>query len=319
MCIRDRSYKVDAGEVIQGAISNVDELSQGQFGAHPLYILCNRSIYAGRLGEGVLFSRIDKIDQERGVNNRKCFTIKGGFLWGAGGNNIWVLKGISVEEIQYPLLLNQENTDLLHIEAVGRMFSREAVTFAGAKENFVYDLRYKSWYSYKPKGIDHSSTTNNVSGRNFFEYSGSTYELANLLPSDIDQSDDSIINLDSQVKSTEDVEVLLKTKPIKITDSLFYKSLRTGVLKGSFTIADGDTLTITLFGLRSTHDNPVELIKYTESPVGSSVTRDNLVMKSVGSWQSFILHIDGTLKGDSNTYLENMILRYFVKSTKPKL
>jgi hypothetical protein len=313
-----QSYKVDSEETIQGVVSNVDELSQGQFGSHPLYILCDRGIYAGRLGDGTLFSRIDKIDEERGVNNGKCFTIKGGFLWGAGGNNIWVLRGIGVEEVQYPILNNQENSDLLPIEAVGRMLTKEAVIFAGAKENFVYDIRYQVWYTYKPKGLDHNSVTD-VAGKNFFEYAGNTYELANLTGADLSESDDSIVNLDSQTKSTEGVSVLLKTKPIKINESVFYKSLRTGVLRGSFTIANGDTLTITLYGLRSTHTSPIKLIEYIESPSGSSVTRDNIVMKGNGSFQSYILQIEGMLKGDSDSYLESLLLRYFMKSGKPKL
>lgn len=308
-----QSYKVDSGNQIRGIRSNVDELTQGEFGWNPLYILCDKAIYTARLGEGVLFSRIDKIDQEHGIYNWKCHTSKGGFLWGAGNGRIWVLKGITVEQIQFPLLTNEENTDLLPIEAVGRMFSRESVIFAGAKEDFVYDIRYKTWYSYKPKGVDHSS--NDISGRVFFEYAGQSYEMANLIPSEISQSDNSIINLDSTVKSSEKVNVLVRTNPIKLDDSTIYKRLQSSIIKGEWVIGNGDTLSVKAIGTRSTHNTDVELTTYSET----DRTIANLVVRGYGSFQGFIFEISGDILGNTNSYLEHILINYIRKTSRPKI
>lgn len=297
-----QSYKVDSGDIIKGIISNVDELSQGQFGSHPLYVLCERGIYAPRLGDGVLFSRIDKIDQEHGIYNRKCFTVKNGYLWAAGNGRIWVLRGNSVEEIQYPLLLNEENTDLLPIETVGRMFTQEAVIFAGASENYVYDIRYKTWYTYRPKGI-----TDEVSGIDFFEYAGNTYELANL--DDLSQSDSSIVNIDSATKNTEKVSVYLKTNPIKFNDSTLYKRIFSSILKGKWVIPSDETITIKLYGVRATENNETELITYSET----NKTYNNIILRGYGSWQGYTLEISGDFAGNSDTYLESLLFRFINK------
>lgn len=313
-----QSYKIDSQDIIRGVISNVDELSQGQFGFHPFYILCDKAIYAARQGNNVLVQSTDKIDQEHGIDNRKCFTVKSSYLWGAGNGRIWVLRGSSVEEIQWPLLLNGVNTDLLPIEAVGRMFTQEAVIFAGAKENFVYDLRYKTWYSYKPKGINHTSATGDIAGRNFFEYNGNTYELANLIPDDVSQSDDAIINLDSQTKSTDNVSILIRTNPVKLTDSTQYKRLRSSIIKGKWVIPANESLSVKAIGSRSTHDSDIDLMTYTEGDT-SEVTLNNLVVRGYGSFQGFIFEISGTIAGNSDTYLEHILIDYMTKSYRLKI
>jgi hypothetical protein len=306
-----QSYKVDSGDVIKGVISNVDEISQGQFGFYPFYILCENAIYAARQGNDVLVQSTDKLDMEHGIYNRDCFTVKNGYLWGAGGGKLWVLRGSSVEDIQYPLLLNEENSALLPVKAIGRMFTREAVIFAGQTENFVYDIRYRVWYSYTPKYL----STSNITAKHFIEYLGNTYEFADLTGVDSVEIVNGITNLDSQVKSSEDVSVNVKTNPVKFTDSTQYKRMYSSILKGKFVIANGDTLTIAAKGVRSTHDAEEVLISYAET----DRTLNNIVVRGRGNWQGYVFEITGTLAANSDSYIEKLLIDYIVRAGRLKL
>lgn len=309
-----QTYKVDSHLTILGAAENLSELGEGQFGEFPLYILTNKGVFAAEQGSGdVLFSRIVKLSSEHGIINEKSFVVKNGYLWAADDKKLWALRGSSFEEIHWPILNNGENISLFPIQAVGNMLTQDVIIFAGARLNFAYNTRYGTWYTYRPKGINYSTVTGYVTGYQFFEHQGKSYELAGLIGNQA-QSNNALICLDDQTKTTQDVYIKLKTKKINLDASVIYKSLKAGIIRGSFSPGAGQSIVIRVYG-HNFQTTPALLLEYT---ITNEIIKSPIVRTNYGSMQSYSIEIEGTVAANSQTIIEDILIQYVAKTFKLK-
>lgn len=80
-------------DAIIGMAVNSLPISEGQFGAYPLYVLCAESVWAGRVGTGdVAFESFEPVSSDRGCVGRYAFTNVDNVVAFASRDGVWMIR-----------------------------------------------------------------------------------------------------------------------------------------------------------------------------------------------------------------------------------
>ena len=283
----ERVYSADSE--VRGFVENTNQVSDGQFGQFPLYILCENHIHAAESGssDGVFISRITLINDDQGVINHEAFTVANNGLWFASKEGFHVLTGSQVQDIHLTLNKYDGEEDFLSTfltdeEAVSVGFNKKTreVLFSNGYggRTMVYNWEYNRWYE----------------GSVVWGNGGKVIQIDNtayLFKEGVSSNNDQFIC--KWRDGSDDVSVTLTTTALNFGFYGVLKRLFKAVLYGRILSEAESDLTIQIDGKKNENSGYQELIKYVFS---ADVDEQNLWMRSnYGSYNVYKLTISGPL------------------------
>lgn len=137
--------------------SNAKEISAGQFGQYPLYVICSTSIWALEVGSGeIAFSKISPVVIGRKIVNRKCVINVNGIIWYLAHDglhtlpegNVNVLEGLQdIRSIRNRTPKFDEKTRIAFLNHVERqeIWISTRNDFEGT--TYCYSIPYQRWFT----------------------------------------------------------------------------------------------------------------------------------------------------------------------------
>lgn len=274
-------------DIVQGFAVNTLDISQGQFGQYPLYVLTNKSIWALEQSSdpSITFASIVPVDTRVGTISPHAITNADRTVIGIDRNYIYSLTGNQLQRIDRPISFDPDyksfiaNARVAYHESADYeeiIFSNPAFAYS-----WFYNLRFGTWY----KGTESFK---------LFIQKQPTIQAIN--------TSNELKDFDSKI-TDENVSWTLKTRPFNFGDPYILKRLRPSLIRMDFTQEeevdedDYQPLTIKLFGNR---DNYVGNFKLQDKFYKKERTKDPWLSTQFASFQTFEVEITGQSMFDNS-------------------
>lgn len=150
----DKTYSIgqSSNEEVTGFAVNTLDVSSGQYGQYPLYVLCRHSIWALEQSEDPLiaFQRLTPVSLSHGVKDSTQVTNIGRSIALIYNDGLFLLAGSDTPEIgraiaDYP---NKETIDFdSAILSSRRRGADDEILLSDGSTTYVYNLTYQRWYA----------------------------------------------------------------------------------------------------------------------------------------------------------------------------
>ncbi|MEC7753775.1 MAG: hypothetical protein VYB44_07080 [Bacteroidota bacterium] len=274
-------------DIVQGFAVNTLDISQGQFGQYPLYVLTNKSIWALEQSSdpSITFASIVPVDTRIGAISPHAITNADRTVIGIDRNYIYSLTGNNLERIDRPISFDADyktfiaNARVAYHESADYeeiIFSNPAFSYS-----WYYNLRFGTWY----KGTESFK---------LFIQKQPTIQAIN--------TSNEIKDFDSKI-TDENVSWTLKTRPLNFGDPYLLKRFKRALIRMFFAqeneVIPDDylALTIKLFGNR---DNHLGNFKIQDKFYKKEFTKDPWVTTQYGAFQTFEIEMTGQSMFDNS-------------------
>jgi hypothetical protein len=168
--------------------SNAKEISAGQFGQYPLYVICSTSIWALEVGSGdIAFSKISPVVIGRKIVNRKCVINVHGIIWYLAQdglhtlpeNNVNVLNELQdTSQIRNRTPKFDDNTRIAFLNHVHRQEIWISANNDFERTTYCYSIPYRRWFTISEVRDEYFTIDDQlfgISGGIIYKEIGSTY------------------------------------------------------------------------------------------------------------------------------------------------
>lgn len=272
-------------DVVQGFAVNTLDISQGQFGQYPLYVLTDKSIWALEQSSdpSVTFASIVPVDTEVGVISPHAISIAktpndDTIIIAIDKTQIYSIIGRKTERLDWPISFDNDYKTFIANARVAYhvatdyqelVFSNPAFSYS-----WYYNLRFGTWY----KGTE-------------------SFKLFIQKQPTIQAINTSNVLKDFGTKITnENVSWSINTRPFNFNDPYSLKKLKASIARMSLTQENEEDpnnyqpLAIKLFGNRDNHSANFKLM---DKFYKKETTKDPWVSTKFGPFQTFEIEMSG--------------------------
>lgn len=302
------SYQIgNDDETILGFGSVVEPLSDGQFGAFPLYVFTTAGIFVLQQGSGsILYSNVLPLNKEVCNNHLSITDIGGGVVYSTvKGLNI--LSGRQITEISQFLegepkeyLVNNETYQdyLGDVNFVNLLTELSTVDFKTYLENAIIGFDHVNNEIVVSNDSYSFSYVYNIESKMWHKISEVYTEFVKVIPKTYGYKAGKFYDLTDE--EFDYIETLIQTRPIKL-ESLNIKAIERLILRGYFDVKDLTYSAVLLFG---TIDSKSYVFLCGKSPRDDSTFQDILIKNSHVGFKYFILVYVGQIKDSSINFIE---------------
>jgi hypothetical protein len=279
-------------DIIQAFAVNSMDISQGQFGQYPLYVISNKSIWALEQSSdpNVVFGRIVPIDTMVGVTSpyATCNADRNVII--IDRNSIYSLAGHKLQRIDRPISFDDEYNSFIQNARVAYHEANdyEEVIFSNPSYpySWYYNLRFNRWY----KGTESFKIF--IQKQPFIQAINTSNEVKNF--------EDKITN--------ENTVWSLKTRPLNFGTPYILKRINRSLLRLKLTQEeevdsnDYKSLRVKVYGQKDNHSEGFLIL---DKIYKNQITKDIWIRTNFGSFQTFRIEING------ESFFENSSINEF--------